>query len=134
VQWEKKDGNVPGAFLYWFPIITKKRPPRKPTYHDLLDYLRSGNVLPLAYPGATGSAHLLLLEGKESSALLAWLSRHLYLLTKEADIQKRLFGSKDFGKNVKAITVDWLEEHYKAAGQTALRPSPEYTKHIVEVK
>jgi uncharacterized protein DUF4157 len=133
-QWERKDNDVPRAFSYWFKIITKKDPPKKPTHHDLLDYLRAGNVLPLAYPGATGSAHLLLLKGKELSAMLAWLSRHSYLLTKQPDIQSRLFSQKDFGKNVEAITIDWLEEHYNAAGQIALRPSLEYDKHIIEVK
>ncbi len=132
-QWERKDRNVPGAFRHWLPIITKKVAPKKPDYQDLLNYLRAGNVLPLAYPGRSDPAELLLLKGKESSAFLTWLSRHLYLLTKEADIQKRLFGHQDFGENVKDITVDWLEEHYRAAGQVALRPSPEYDKHIIRV-
>jgi Domain of unknown function (DUF4157) len=131
LQWESKDRDVPGAFKYWFPIIAKGNSPRHPTYHDLLDYLRAGHVLPLAYPGVTSPADLLFLRGTELPALLAWLARHQYLLTKEADIQRALFHEKDFGTNVQSITVDWLAEQYKAAGQIALRPSPEYAKHII---
>jgi Domain of unknown function (DUF4157) len=130
-QWEKK--GVPEAFRYWFPIIAGKTLPKKPTYRDLLDYLRAGHVLPLAHPGAVSTAHFLLLQGKELPAFLAWLSRHGYSITKESDIQKRLFQSNDFGENVKQITVDWLQENFQGPGQTVLRPSPEYDKHIIKV-
>jgi hypothetical protein len=77
---------------------------------------------------------LLMLKSKDLAAMLAWLSRHLYHLTKEADIQSAFFQGKDFGKNVESITVDWLAENYNAPGQVALHPSPEYDKHIIEVK
>jgi hypothetical protein len=134
LEWGRKDQDVPGAFNYWFKIFATKDPPKKPTYHDLLDYLRAGYLLPLAHPRAIGHAHFLVLKGKEELALLAWLSRHQYLLTEKNDIKKRLFRNKDFGANVNAITVDWLEENYNAEGQTFFRPSPEYGKHIIPVQ
>ena len=133
-QWERTDTDVPKAFRYWFKIILKKDPPKHPDYHDLLNYLRQGHVLPLTYPGAAATARLLLLQGQELPSLLKWLSRHQYLITNVASIQQTFFQQGDFGTNVENTTVDWLEEHFRAPGQIALRPSPEYSKHIIEVK
>jgi Domain of unknown function (DUF4157) len=133
-QWESKDTNVPNAFRYWFKVILKKDPPKHSDYRDLLNYLRQGHVLPLTYPGVQGTAHLIFLQGQELPSLLTWLSRHKYLITNEASIRQTFFQQGGFGANVENTTVDWLEEHYRSPGQIALRPSPEYAKHIIEVK
>jgi hypothetical protein len=80
-QWSDKE--VKAALAYWYPIITRKPPPKKPTELTLLEYLRQGHALPLAVPGAPGRARVLLLNTQGRKAFLEWLARHSYQLTEK---------------------------------------------------
>jgi hypothetical protein len=90
-------------------------------------------VLPLARPGANGSAHLLILTGKGEAAFLEWLQKHDYRLTSVVDIKNTLFSSKAIADNMKATPVDWLEEQMSGPRKFILRPSPDYARHIISV-
>jgi hypothetical protein len=130
-QWAQK--GVAEAFAYWFPIITGSKLPKVRTHTNLRDYLRQGHALPLARPGAIGTARVLLLAGKREEAFLVWLHDHQYRLAKVVDIRKAFFGRGSFANNVKNVPIDFLQEHFAGSTKTILRPSPEYQKHIISV-
>jgi hypothetical protein len=130
-RWKKP--GVPEAFAYWFPVITGQKLPKVPKPSDLLNYLRQGHVLPLARPGATGSAHLLILAGKGERAFVEWLQKHQYRLTTVVDIKNTLFSRKAITDNMSATPIDWLEEHMSGPSKVILRPSPDYNRHIISV-
>jgi hypothetical protein len=131
-QWQKPE--VKAALTYWYPIITGKPLPKKPTELTLLKYLRQGHALPLAVPDAPGRARILVLGTKAEGALVAWLSRHSYRLTSNKDIGDALFSGKDFGANVEGAVVDMLKEQLGAPTKYIFRAQKsEYDKHIIEV-
>jgi hypothetical protein len=131
VQWADKE--VQAALAYWYPIITRKPLPKKPTELTLLDYLRQGHALPLAIPGGLGTARMLLLDTQDRPAFVEWLSRHSYQLTQK-EIEQRMFAGKDFGANVEHAVIDMLKERMgEGRMKIIFRPSPDYQKHIIEV-
>jgi hypothetical protein len=132
-EWQKP--GVPQALRYWYPIVMGKKLPPKPTHQTLRDYLLPGHVLPPAPTGTSATRRVVFLynrgPGPDPNAFLRWLSRHQYLITKWADIQKQFFSQGTFGANVNNIVVDWLQETYPGAGRVIFRPSPDYDKHII---
>ncbi|HVQ74041.1 MAG TPA: DUF4157 domain-containing protein, partial [Candidatus Binatia bacterium] len=133
LEWNRKNSPVPAALTYWFPIITRKRLPRRRDPKTLRAYLADGHALPLARPDAPGVARLLLPAKMAEDAFLRWLSRHSYPLTSVAAIQKAMFTSQDLETNVKQSVVEWLQEKIAAPSLMIFRPSPGYDKHIIAV-
>lgn len=129
-RWSDKE--VKAALAYWYPIITRKPLPKRPTELTLLEYLRQGHALPLAVPGTPGRARVLLLNTQGRKAFLEWLSRHSYQLTRK-EIEQKLFAGTDLGADVEGAVVDMLKEQMGGPTKVIFRPSPEYQKHIIEV-
>ncbi len=89
-------------------------------------------AMPLISPGNHRHNTLLIHYSVQEDALLAWLGRHGYRLTRSQEIRQALFQSASFKGNVRSSVVDWLAEQ-RQGGEVRFRPDPDYVNHIKTV-